>query len=169
MEAVEESREHLRPWMPFWDDHRTLERAVQFCAESRAAWVTRHHLFLRITRRDDGRHLGGTGFQEIAWDVPRFEIGYWVRASEEGKGYVSEAVRLLTRFGFERLGARRIEIRCDPTNVRSVRVAERAGYRLEATLRDHARRNDGSLRDTRVYALLAGEPRAEGPPRATHA
>ena len=153
-EAVEESREHLRPWMPFWDEHRTLEQSIEFCAESRAAFTTRKHLFYGMWRREDGRYLGGPGIQGIRWDVPRFEIGYWVRASEEGKGYVTEAVRLLARVAFEVLGANRLEIRCDPRNARSTRVAERAGFPLEGTMRSESRANDGSLRDTRVYAML---------------
>ena len=153
-EAVEESREHLRPWMPFWNAHRTLEESIEFCAESRAAFTTRDHLFYAMRRREDGRYLGGPGLRGIRWDVPRLEIGYWIRASEEGKGYVTEAVRLLARAAFEVLGANRLEIRCDPRNVRSVRVAERAGFPLECTMRSEARANDGSLRDTRVYAML---------------
>jgi RimJ/RimL family protein N-acetyltransferase len=88
------------------------------------------------------------------WSVPRFEIGYWVRRCFVGQGYITEAVRGVTRFAFETLGARRVEIRCDARNERSRRVAERSGFELEATLRNHAVAVDGELRDTLIYARL---------------
>jgi RimJ/RimL family protein N-acetyltransferase len=169
MEAVEESREHLRPWMPFWDQHRSIEQSTAFCAESRDAWAARDHFFAVIEHRANGRYLGGTGFQTIDWTVPRFEIGYWIRRSEEGHGYVTEAVRLLVRVAFDELAANRLEIRCDPKNVRSLRVAERAGFVHEATLRRQARRNDGTLRDTCVLALQREDASADATRPATGA
>ena len=81
--------------------------------------------------------------------------GYWVRRRFAGQGLIIQAVRGITRFAFETLGARRVEIRCDARNVvRSQRVAERAGYPLEATLRNHAVAADGKLRDTLIFARL---------------
>ena len=91
------------------------------------------------------------------WSVPSFEIGYWLRSSTVGKGYITEAVEALTQAAFQHLHAERIIIRCDSRNVRSARVAERAGYTLEATLRRDARAPDGSLRDTLQFVRLAGE------------
>jgi RimJ/RimL family protein N-acetyltransferase len=73
----------------------------------------------------------------------------------QGRGYVTEVVRELTAAAFCDMAAVRVEIRCDSRNRRSRRVAERAGYRLEAELRCDDRANDESLRDTIVYAFLA--------------
>ena len=73
----------------------------------------------------------------------------------QGRGYVTEVVRELTAVAFRDLAANRVEMRCDSRNQRSRRVAERAGFRLEAELRCDDRANDGSLRDTIVYVLLA--------------
>ena len=90
--------------------------------------------------------------------MPRFEIGYWVRTSRVGRGYVQEAVRAIARMAFDVLGAARLEILCNDRNVRSWRVAERCGFTLEGVLRSHAREVDGTLRDTRVYARLPADP-----------
>ena len=73
----------------------------------------------------------------------------------QGKGYVTEVVRELTATAFRDMAAKRVEIRCDSRNHRSRRVAESAGFRQEAELRWDDRANDGSLRDTIVYVLLA--------------
>src|SRR5262249_23649796 len=91
---------------------------------------------------------------------PRFEIGYWVRRTREGQGYVSEAVRGLARFALRTLGAQRVEIHCSHRNERSQRVAERCGFTLDARLRNQAREPDGTLRDTLVYSLVPDDAAA---------
>ncbi len=81
-------------------------------------------------------------------------MGYWIRASEEGRGYVQEAVRVLTRAAFEYVGANRVMVRCDSTNERSRHVIARAGFVSEGTMRRTGLRRDGSLRDTLVFAMI---------------
>lgn len=85
--------------------------------------------------------------------MPAFEIGYWLRTSAWGRGYVSEAVQVLSRFAFEMLGANRVEIRCDPRNTRSAAVPTRLGFVQEALLRNDVRDGAGELRDILIFAL----------------
>lgn len=153
-EAVEESRETLKPWMPWWDTHKTIEESIDFCARSKAGWLLRESMNLGIWERESGRYLGGTGFHDPSWKVRKFEIGYWLRMSAEGRGYMTEAVKVLTRAAFEHFGANRLEIRCDVRNGRSKRVAERCGYTLEGTLRRDALTTEGALRDTHVFGMV---------------
>jgi ribosomal-protein-serine acetyltransferase len=110
-----------------------------------------------LWRKSDGLYVGGSGLHRMDWSVPRFEIGYWVRASLEGQGYISEAVHGITRFAFEVLGAERLEIRCDARNERSAAVARRAGYTLEGTLRRDSRDTSGGLRNSLIFSKLRGE------------
>ena len=63
-------------------------------------------------------------------------------------GYTLEAIHCLARLAFSEMGAERLEILCDSKNDASRKVAEQAGYHLEALLRAQDRGNDGSLRDT---------------------
>src|ERR687898_3410706 len=95
---------------------------------------------------------GSSGLHRIDWEVPKFEIGYWCRTRFTGRGYVTEAVRGITAFAFEALGARRVEIRCDSLNHPSVRVAQCAGFRLEGELHNNEVGTDGSARDTLIFA-----------------
>jgi ribosomal-protein-serine acetyltransferase len=69
---------------------------------------------------------------------------------------VDEVVQALSRLAFERLDARRVEIRMDDGNRASWRVAERCGFTLEGVLRRDSLRPDGTPRDTRVYARVRG-------------
>lgn len=156
-EAIEESREHLRPWLP-WVDHQTTHLDSEaYARRSHARWLLREDLSFGIWRRDNDRFLGGSGLHVRDWTIPAFEIGYWLRASEVGKGYMTETVQLVTRLAFEKLSANRVIIRCDSRNLRSAAVPRRLGFIHEATFRHDSRDTSGALRDTFVFALTADD------------
>jgi len=157
LEAVSESLDNLRPWMPWAVAAPTLDTEEEVVRRARANWITRDDLLLFMWRRADGLFVGGTGLHRIDWSVPCFETGYWVRQRLEGQGFVTEAVRGVSRFAFEHLGAERMEIRCSTANARSAAVARRAGYTLEGTLRRNGRETNGELRDTHIFGLLRDE------------
>ena len=158
-EAVEESREHIRPWLPWGDNHTSPDDSEAFVRRSQAAWILREDMPLGIWEKETGRYLGGSGLHRIKWDVPSFEIGYWLRASAEGKGYMTEAVCLLCTLAFETLQAQRLEIRCDARNERSAAIPRRMGFVQEATLRHQGRDYLGELRDTLIFAMTPEEYR----------
>ncbi len=158
--AIEESRQHIWPWMPWGDQHQTVEDTRDFILRTQAKWLLREHeLTVGIFEANNGRYLGGSGLQIRGWDIPAFEIGYWIRASAEGHGYVAETVKLLTDFAFNSLNAQRVMIRCDARNTRSAAVAERLGFVREAHLRNDMRDANGELRDTLVFSLVPSDPR----------
>ena len=152
--AVAESIDDLRPWLPWADHVPTVEEEEEAVRKGRARFLTREDLWLLLFLKGTHTLVGGSGLHRMDWSVPRFEIGYFVRRRFAGQGYITEAVRGITRFAFETLGARRVEIHCDARNVRSQRVAEQAGYELEATLRNYAVAADGELRDTLIFVRL---------------
>lgn len=130
------------------------DNAQAFCDASLEALAAEREFSTVLVHRDDDRIIGGIGLLDAKWDVPRFEIGYWVHTHYVGQGYCSEAVRGLTRFAFEQLDAKRVEITMDDRNRRSWAVAERTGFELEAVHRCDRRDNQGRLSNTRVYAML---------------
>lgn len=91
------------------------------------------------------------------WAIPFFEIGYWLRSAAEGKGYMTEAVQLLTDYAFDQLGARRVMLRIDERNQRSIAVAERLPFQREGTLRNQERAADGTLRNMVIFALTPSD------------
>jgi RimJ/RimL family protein N-acetyltransferase len=153
-EAIEESREHLRPWMPWVGEHKTPADSEAYARRSQARWLLREDLSVSVWERATGRFLGGSGLHTRDSDVPAFEIGYWLRASAEGKGYMTEAVWMLCGLAFETLSANRVMIQCDARNVRSAAIPRRLQFTQEATLRNHHRDTSGELRDTLVFALI---------------
>lgn len=156
-EAMVESEDRLKLWMPWANPLPTIEDVSIRLRQSMAKFILREDLRLHLFRKADGYFVGGSGMHNIEWDVPRLEIGYWVRTSMEGQGYITEAVNGITQFAFQRLNAVRVEIMCDARNTRSAAVAARAGFTLEGRLRQDMRGTDGQLRDTLLYSKLAGE------------
>ena len=152
-EAVVESVNELKPWMPWVHPEPALSGSVEFHENADAKWRSRDMLDFQWRDKTNGNLIGKGGFHTIVWDVPKLEIGYWVRTSLAGRGYCTEAVIALVAFAKRELGAKRLEICCDPRNQKSRNVAERCGFTLEGILRKNMRDPYGGLRDSCMYAL----------------
>ncbi|MGG4492057.1 GNAT family N-acetyltransferase [Metabacillus idriensis] len=153
--AVHESLNELKPWMPFAQKPPLLEETEANIRQACAKFILREDLRLLIFDREQGHFIGSTGFHRIDWEVPKVEIGYWIRTKYGGKGYMLEAVEALTMFAAEEFGAKRVEIRCDPENKKSRRIPEKLGFILEGVLRQDDVSADGrSLRDTCVFSKI---------------
>jgi ribosomal-protein-serine acetyltransferase len=152
-EAVEESREHILPWLPWGDSHRSSADSEAFVRRCAAQWQARESLPVGIWARSNGTYLGGCGLQSIDWDVPSFEIGYWLRRSAVGHGYMTEAVKLLCQLAFETLHANRVFIRVAAGNHRSAAIPPRLGFLREGTLRNCKRDTQGELCDMLVFGM----------------
>ena len=166
-EAVCESLTALRPYVVWAQTAPTLAQSEAECRRMHARFLLREDLVMFMFERpeqaaagSEGGLVGGTGLHRIDWAQRNFEIGYWCRTGRQRQGFVAEAVQALTRFAFDRLEARRVEIRMDAGNERSWRVAERAGFRLGGVLRGDSLTPGGELRDTRVYARVRGVEQA---------
>ena len=157
--AVAESRGTLAPWLPWSQGHRTVDATRDFIIRSTALWLLREGFNATIWENASGSFLGGIGVHPRDWEIRSFEIGYWLRDSAVGHGYMTEAVRLITDELFGTLQANRVSIRCDARNDRSAAIPRRLGFVQEARLRKDSRAPDGTLRDTLVFALTTDDPR----------
>ncbi|WP_310831810.1 GNAT family N-acetyltransferase [Paenibacillus pedocola] len=155
-EAIAESLNELKPWMIFAQSLQTPEETEQYARESRLKYLDRSNMHMNIYNKADGTFIGCNGLHHIDWDVRAFELGYWIRSSCAGKGYMTEAVNAITEFTIRELEANRIEIRCSARNAKSAAVAERTGYKLDGILRNSMRGFDGELHDSKVYAKVRG-------------
>ncbi|MDX6475177.1 MAG: hypothetical protein QOH95_688 [Gaiellaceae bacterium] len=104
-------------------------------------------------RGHDGDLLGFAALVELDLDTRESEIGYMVAPAARGRGVASRAVRLLTEWGLDQLGLARLELRIDPANTASTKVAERAGYHLDGVLRS-VHFKDGVRGDLGVWSRL---------------
>jgi RimJ/RimL family protein N-acetyltransferase len=103
-----------------------------------------------------GEAIGFAGFVELQLDHEEGEIGYVIAPGARGRGGARRAVELLTRWGFESLGLQRIELRIDPANEPSGRIARRLGYGHEGTLRNTYFK-EGLRGDIDIWARVTGD------------
>ncbi len=159
-DAIRVSHAELLPWMPWAGSVPSVDESEAHCRRQQARFLLREDfvflMFMRGGAGDEGEFVGACGLHRIDWTLRKFEIGYWRRRGCEGRGFVTEAVRALARLAFDKLAARRVEIRMDDNNAPSWRVAERAGFTLEALLRFDSATPAGEPRSTRIYARVRG-------------
>ena len=129
-EAVTESLEHVRPFMPWVaQEPLTVAERAQRITDSLAEWADGGDAFYGIWC--DDRAVGALGAHHRV-GPHGLEIGYWQRPDVEGRGIMTAAVRAATAALLGVPGITRIEIRMDEANVRSAAVPARCGYRLVA-------------------------------------
>jgi len=136
---------------------KTQEDAEVVVRDLANAWTARNCFFLGAFDKQDGTFIAQIYVGPVNWDLPEFQLGYFVDEDHEGQGYVTEAVNAVLRFIFENLRAHRVRLECDDTNVRSLRVAERCGFVREGHLRENKKHADGTFSGTLHYGLLRSE------------
>ncbi|WP_088979666.1 GNAT family N-acetyltransferase [Micromonospora coxensis] len=119
----------------------------------RADWSGGDHVSLAVTSAADGVLLGSVSLHQIHGEDA--SIGYWTVPAARGAGVASRAVVALTTWAFAELRLHRVELCHAVDNPASCRVAERAGYRAEGTLREAFRYGDGLRHDEHLHARLA--------------
>jgi RimJ/RimL family protein N-acetyltransferase len=133
----------------------SVEEAEIAVREMQANFIARNFFFFGAFEQN--QFVAQIYIGVVSWDLPEYEIGYFVDREHEGQGYVAEAVRGALGFAFQHLLAQRVRLVCDDTNLRSIRVAERCGFTREAHFRENKRHPDETLSGTLIYGLLRRE------------
>ena len=132
--------------------------AAAYVAAALKGYEEGHMLPFVVVEPASGRVIGTTRYHDIVPAVERLEIGYtWYGRSWQRTHVNTTAKLLLMQHAFETLGARLVGWRTDNYNFASQRAIERLGARKDGVLRHHALRRDGTVRDTVMYSLAAGE------------
>ena len=119
---------------------------------------TGHMLPFAVVDPASGEVLGTTRYHDIVPAIDRLEIGYTWYARRVQRTHVNTTAKLLLlRHAFETLGAKVVGWRTDNFNFTSQRAIERLGARRDGVIRHHALRRDGTVRDTVMYSVTAGE------------
>jgi RimJ/RimL family protein N-acetyltransferase len=117
-----------------------------------------HRFAFAVLDATNAEVIGCTSYHDIVPAVERLEIGWtWYAASRQRSAVNTTAKLLLMQHAFETLGAKLVGWRNDNYNFASQRAIERLGARKDGVLRHHALRRDGTVRDTVMYSLAAGE------------
>jgi|WetSurMetagenome_2_1015567.scaffolds.fasta_scaffold156018_2 [ribosomal protein S5]-alanine N-acetyltransferase len=113
-----------------------------------------------IMHKEDGRLIGTCGLHKWDQQYMRAEIGCDLSPDYWGRGYMTEALQVAIRNGFERMKLNRIEAIVYIKNSPSIRLLERLGFQREGTLRDYYYLN-GKFHDQYIFSLLQKEVKSQ--------
>jgi len=154
LEMRRRNQEFLRPLEPLRPDgflSPASQRAdLEWSLRQRQAGLA---YAFGIFETDTGALCGRVALSNIvraAWQ--NCTVGYYVDEARNGRGYATEAVRLVTRFALGTAGLHRVQAGVMPRNTPSIRVVEKNGFRFEGLARNYLQIN-GAWEDHNLYAL----------------
>jgi RimJ/RimL family protein N-acetyltransferase len=114
--------------------------------------------FVVVDLENEDRVVGSTSYHDIVPAIDRVEIGWTWYAKSAQRSHVNTCAKLLLlAHAFETLGAKVVGWRTDNYNFASQKAIERLGAKRDGVIRHHALRRDGTVRDTVMYSVTAGE------------
>ena len=158
------NREHTGPWDPMRDESFYTEAGQRLELDlDQRSWAAGSAYAFAILETDRGdRLIGRVALSNVVrgpWQ--NATLGYWIDKDALGRGHATRAVQLVLRFAFEHAGLHRVQPAIIPRNIRSVHVAEKAGFRLEGRALRYLKIN-GRWEDHDVYALTVEDWEAMG-------
>jgi RimJ/RimL family protein N-acetyltransferase len=133
--------------------------AREYVLSTEAAWGDRIGAFFAVVERASGQVVGSIALHVIDRELANLEVGYWTAAPARGRGLTTRALMLISGWALGEGGAERVQLRADVRNAASLRVAEKAGFTCEGTLRASGFNSRENRRvDYAVFSLLPGEP-----------
>jgi RimJ/RimL family protein N-acetyltransferase len=119
-------------------------------------WEARKRFVMGIWRKEDSLYIGEIWIEPNQWKVPSFELGWFLDSGVLGKGLATEAAYRSLTFLFCNLQAHKVIVITRDTNSRSIRLAERLGFKREGHFRE-ARIENGTRYGLVYFGLLKSE------------
>src|SRR4030042_6619999 len=132
--AIQQNIDHLQPWMPWIKQEPVgFQERIEYLRHVRGNFDLGVDFGYLIFNPSETLLLGGTGLHTRLGLGAR-EIGYWIHKDHINQGYATEVSAALTKAAFEIDHVKRVEIHCNPKNVRSASIPRKLGFIHEATL-----------------------------------
>lgn len=151
-----DNREFLRESVDEASSVKTEEEAEVKAQKYSAEWVARDRFVMGIWLRSEDKYVGQVWIEPKKWEVPSFEIGWFLDQGYQNRGIATEAVRRSLKFLFNDLNAHKVIAITRDTNPRSCKLAERLGFRREGHLRESGIEN-GKRYGLFYYGMLRTE------------
>ena len=151
--AANESVDSVGRWLPWCHAGYAVPDADRWIAQCREGWSNGEHYAFAVFDAGSSDFCGAVGLNQRNREHNFMNLGYWVRASRQGRHIVRRGARLVCRFGFTEVGLTRIEIVTAPDNHASRAVAVALGAQFEGISRNRIMAG-GQPIDAAVYALI---------------
>ncbi|MEO8168360.1 MAG: GNAT family protein, partial [bacterium] len=138
----------------------TKEEAESFIWQKNQEWERRESFHIGIWDKTNRMYAGEISYKDIAWKIPKADVGYYVLNNFEGKGIITEALTMTLPFAFEILEMQKLQIRCSSEHIASQRVAEKCGFKPEGVLRNDFVSEGRTLVTLVYYGMTPADYRA---------
>jgi RimJ/RimL family protein N-acetyltransferase len=146
------------PRIQHWNrpGHPTIDDARERIARYRRRWKAEEAAIWAVQRDDDDLPVGLIGLGDMDLRGGSAEILYWLLPAGRGSGAMGDATIRVSRWALDELGLHRLRLTHSVANTASCRVAERAGFALEGTMRSALLHADG-WHDEHLHARVQGD------------
>lgn len=151
-ELTDQSREHLRQWLPWLDHNTSVEDSINFIKASLKSYANGRGMNTVILYKS--KIAGIAGYNEIDTINKIAYIGYWLGDTYQGNGIMTRVTKALTEYAFEHLKLNRVQITAAVENRKSRAIPERLGFVNEGSIRQAEWLYDHYV-DHVVYGMLA--------------
>lgn len=151
------NREYLKEYIDEANIVKSEEDAEKRVNELSEDWNNRKRFIMSIRLKSSGEYIGQIWIEPNKWDVPSFELGWFLVRSYQGKGIALEAAKASIRFIFENLKAHKIIVITRDDNYKSYKLTTRLGFIKEGHLREHVIKKNGNRVGLFYYGMLKDE------------
>ncbi|MGN7358100.1 GNAT family N-acetyltransferase [Paenibacillus sp. SAF-054] len=155
---INKNRDHIGEWLKFPRITAKVEDSKTFIERTRIRYAKDEGYWLGIWIGD--QLAGSIGYLYLDQENKKTEIGYWLGKEYEGKGVVTQSMKVLINYAFDELKFNKIEVGVATENTKSRAIPQKLGFTREGVLRDYEYIN-GRFLDRIIYGLKADEWRTE--------
>ena len=148
------NREYLKEHIDEATDILSENAAEVRLKELSKNWNERERFVLGIWLKSSRQYIGQIWIESHSWEVPSFELGWFIGRTYQGKGIATEASKAAIKFIFNYLNANKIIVMTRDDNRKSNELAERLGFMKEEHLKEHVIKNNGSRVGLIYYGLF---------------
>lgn len=152
------SRAFLEPWEPSWphDDLTAAAFRLRVKRYNREIRDDMSYPFF-VSRRGDSEFIGALTLSNIRRGAAQMaSLGYWIGEPFANQGHMTQSIRAMLPFAFGHLHLHRVEAACLPSNMPSIGLLEKCGFKQEGLARSYLKIN-GKWQDHLLFAILAGD------------
>jgi [ribosomal protein S5]-alanine N-acetyltransferase len=139
-----------------WEHHRTLSDSMHFLRVVTHQYKEGIASPWGIVYKEENKLIGTGGYHWWLKEHSSAEFGYAISSKYWNKGLMTEALKVIIKFGFDVMGLNRIEAKCYPENIASEKVLIKCGLSCEGTIRESVFIK-GKFRDLKLFSILRTE------------
>ena len=139
-----------------WEAHRSIADSLHFVRYLINTYSRGEPAPWGIIYKENQKLIGTGGYHWWHYDSARAEVGYAISARYWNMGIMTEALKEILEFGFEKMLLNRIEARCYVNNKSSERILMKCGFQFEGIMRESLFAK-GEFQDLKLYSILKSD------------